>query len=149
MYQISSLYIFWFDLQTLSRGYIAKILPKKLKIAISRSYLQISKNKKKITRSVHLRIPHAKNQHPRPKTVAYRPRTDSHTDRQTDRQTEKANTEDPFFQFFLFRFEFLFCLWFLTYIILTFKDACQAVELCLLTVKCFRPSCGTWSQLRH
>ena len=39
-------------------------------------------------------------------------------------------------------FEFLFCLWFLTYIILTFIDVCQAVELCLLTVKRFRPSCG-------
>ena len=41
---------------------------------------------------VHLRILHAKNQHPRP--VACRPR--SH--RQTDRQIEKANTGDPFFE---------------------------------------------------
>ena len=50
---------------------------------------------------VHLRILHAKNQHPRPKTVAYRPQTDRlthrQTDRQTDTQTEIANTEDPFF----------------------------------------------------
>ena len=53
---------------------------------------------------VYLRILHAKNQHPRPKTVAYRPRTDTHT----HRQTEKANTEDPFFRknFFLI-FDFL------------------------------------------
>ena len=51
---------------------------------------------------VTLRIIHAKNQPPRPKTVAYRPRTDehTHTDRQTDRQTEKVITEDPFFEFF-------------------------------------------------
>ena len=56
---------------------------------------------------VYLRILHAKNQHPRPKTVAYRPLTDTHTDTQTDRQTEKANTEDPFFDFFsCFRFSF-------------------------------------------
>ena len=51
---------------------------------------------------VNLRIIHAKNQPPRPKTVAYRPRTHTHThrqtDRQTDRQTEKVNTEDPFFR---------------------------------------------------
>ena len=39
---------------------------------------------------VTLRIIHAKNQPPRPKTVAYRLRTHSHTDRQTDRQREKA-----------------------------------------------------------
>ena len=54
---------------------------------------------------VTLRIPHAKNQPPRLKTVAYRPRTD----RRTDGQTEKANTEDPFFRkkkFFDFRFSF-------------------------------------------
>ena len=56
---------------------------------------------------VTLRILHAKNQPPRPKTVAYRPRTDTQTDRQTDRQTEKANTEDPFFQFFFLIFDFL------------------------------------------
>ena len=58
---------------------------------------------------VTLRTPHAKNQPPRLKTVAYRPRTDRHTHRQTDRQTEKANTEDPFFRkkFFLI-FDFLF-----------------------------------------
>ena len=49
---------------------------------------------------VTLRTPHAKNQPPRPKTVAYRRITDRHTDRQTDRHTEKANTEDPFFDFF-------------------------------------------------
>ena len=57
---------------------------------------------------VHLRILHAKNQPPRPKTVAYRRITDRQTDRQTDTQTEKANTEDPFFQknFFLV-FDFL------------------------------------------
>ena len=46
---------------------------------------------------VTLRIIHAKNQPPRPKTVAYRPWTHRHTDRQTDRQTEKVNTEDPIF----------------------------------------------------
>ena len=34
---------------------------------------------------VTLRIIHAKNQPPRPKTVAYRPRT--HTQTQTDRET--------------------------------------------------------------
>ena len=53
---------------------------------------------------VSLRILHAKNQHPRSKTVAYRPRTDRHT----NTQTEKANTEDPFFRknFFLI-FDFL------------------------------------------
>ena len=53
---------------------------------------------------VTLRTLHAKNQPPRPKTVAYRPRTDTHT----DRQTEKANTEDPFFRkFFFLIFDFL------------------------------------------
>ena len=55
---------------------------------------------------VILGIFHAKNQPPRLKTVAYRPRTGghTHTQRQTDRQTEKVNTEDPFFEktFFLF-----------------------------------------------
>ena len=57
---------------------------------------------------VPLRILHAKNQHPRSKTVAYRPRTDTQTHRQTHRQTEKANTEDPFFSIFLnFIFDFL------------------------------------------
>ena len=48
---------------------------------------------------VHLRILHAKNQHPRPKTVAYRPRTDRHTHRQTDRQ-RKQTLRTPFFDFF-------------------------------------------------
>ena len=60
---------------------------------------------------VTVRIIHAKNQLPRPKTVAYRPRTDTthtHTDTQTDRQTEKVNTEDPFFRkYFFFIFFFL------------------------------------------
>ena len=57
---------------------------------------------------VHLRILHTKNKPSRPKTVAYRPRTDRHTDTQTERQTEKANTEDPFFRFFFFLiFDFL------------------------------------------
>ena len=62
---------------------------------------------------VYLRILHAKNQPPRSKTVAYRPRTDrrtdAHTDRRTHTQTEKAITEDPFFRekfFFDFRFSF-------------------------------------------
>ena len=89
----------------INKGYIAKKLQKKLKIAISRSNLKISKNKKKTPRMVHLRILHAKNQPPRPKTVAYRPRTHRHT----DRQTEKANTEDPFFRkkfFLIFNFSF-------------------------------------------
>ena len=55
---------------------------------------------------------HAKNQPPRPKTVAYRPRTDRQTHTQTDGQTEKANTEDPFFRknFFLI-FDFLLKEW--------------------------------------
>ena len=54
---------------------------------------------------VTLRTLHAKNQPPRPKTVAYRPRTDRRTHTHTDGQTEKANTEDPFFEFFFyFRF---------------------------------------------
>ena len=35
------------------------------------------------------RILYAKNQHLRPKTVAYRPRTDRQTDTQTDRQTDR------------------------------------------------------------
>ena len=57
---------------------------------------------------VDLRILHAKNQSPRSKTVAYRPRTHTHTHthRQTDRQTEKVNTEDPFFRIFFFYFRF-------------------------------------------
>ena len=38
---------------------------------------------------VTLRILHAKNQHPRPKTVAYRPLTHRQTHRQTDRQTDR------------------------------------------------------------
>ena len=42
---------------------------------------------------VYLRILHAKNQHPRLKTVQA-------NNRQTDAHTEKANTEDPFFDFF-------------------------------------------------
>ena len=58
---------------------------------------------------VTLRIIHAKNQPPRPKTVAYRPQTDRHTHRQTDRQTEKVNTEDLFFEKNFF-FDFLFSL---------------------------------------
>ena len=36
-----------------------------------------------------------------------REQTDRQTHRQTDRQTEKANTEDPFFRFFFFIFDFL------------------------------------------
>ena len=46
---------------------------------------------------VTLRTLHAKNQPPRPKTVAYRPRTDTHTDRQTDRQ-RKQTLRTPFFE---------------------------------------------------
>ena len=52
---------------------------------------------------VTLRIPHAKNQHPTPKTVAYRPRTDTQTHRQTDRQTHrqrKQTLRTPFSIFF-------------------------------------------------
>ena len=52
---------------------------------------------------VTLRTLHAKNQPPRPKPVAYRPRTHRHT----HRQTEKANTEDPFFRIFFLIFDFL------------------------------------------
>ena len=50
---------------------------------------------------VTLRIIHAKNQPPRPKTVAYKQMT--HTLTQTDRQTEKVNNKDPLFEkeFFL------------------------------------------------
>ena len=50
---------------------------------------------------VTLRTPHAKNQPPRPKTVAYRRITDRHTHRhtQTHRVTERKNTEYPFFEF--------------------------------------------------
>ena len=54
---------------------------------------QNSKKQKHEFRVVHLRILHTKIQPPKPKTVAYRLRTDG----QTDRQTEKVNTEDPFF----------------------------------------------------
>ena len=97
------------DYFEINRGYIAKKLPKNLKIAISRSNLKISKNKKKLFLTVHPRILHAKNQPPRPKTVAYRPRTHTHTqtDRQTDRQ-RKQTLRTPFFEknFFL-TFDFL------------------------------------------
>ena len=55
---------------------------------------------------VHLRTLHAKNQPPRPKTVAYRPRT-HFTHRHTDRQ-RKQTLRTPFFEknFFLI-FDFL------------------------------------------
>ena len=51
---------------------------------------------------VTLRTLHAKNQPPSPKTVAYGLRTD----RRTHRQTEKANSEDPFIDFFCFVFDY-------------------------------------------
>ena len=55
---------------------------------------------------VTLRILHVKNQPPRPKTVAYRPRTHRHTDRHTDRESKHWG---PLFSkkfFFDFRISF-------------------------------------------
>ena len=55
---------------------------------------------------VTLRTPHAKNQPPRPKTVAYRRITDRQTDTQTHRQ-RKQTLRTPFSIFFsCFRFSF-------------------------------------------
>ena len=59
----------------------------------------ISKNSHKlVNRGVHLRVPHAKNQPPRPKTVAYSERTDTQTDTHThiNRHTEKAKKEGTY-----------------------------------------------------
>ena len=56
---------------------------------------------------VTLRTPHAKNQPPRLKTVAYRPRTDRHTHTHTDRQ-RKQTLRTPFFEKFFFWFS-IFC----------------------------------------
>ena len=85
-----NLYVIWFDLQTLLK-FTKDIFSKnsKKKIAISRSNLKISKKpKKNAFRLIYLWVLHVKNQHPRPKTVAYRPQTDreTHTDRQTNRK---------------------------------------------------------------
>ena len=84
MCKILSVYLVLFILQTLSE------LTKDIKQKI---------NPKHWFWMVTLRIIHATNQPPWPKTVAYRPRTDRQIHRQTDRQTEKVNTEDPFFYF--------------------------------------------------
>ena len=64
----------------------SKKLPKNLKIAISRSKLKISKNKKKTFLGINTRIPHAKNQLPTLKTVTCRADTDTHAHTHTDRQ---------------------------------------------------------------
>ena len=53
---------------------------------------------------VTLRTPHAKNQPPRPKTVAYRRIIDRHIHRQTDTQ-RKQTLRTPFSIFFRFSFE--------------------------------------------
>ena len=37
---------------------------------------------------VHIEIFHAKNQHPRPKSMVYRPWIDKHTETKTQRQTD-------------------------------------------------------------
>ena len=81
MYQISSLYVIRFDLQTLLKltEDIQQKTPKKTKNSHKQVKSRNFKKQKNAFRMVHLRILHAKNQHPRPKTVAYRPRTHTKT----------------------------------------------------------------------
>ena len=69
------------------RGYITKKLPKNLKIVMSRSNLKRSKNTKNTIRMVILSVINAKNQPPKPKTVAYRPQT--HTQRIYNKKLQK------------------------------------------------------------
>ena len=63
---------------------------------------------------ITLRTLHAKNQPPRPKTVAYRPRTDRRTDGQTHRQTERqTDSQTKIWQILIiFSFRQLFVLFF-------------------------------------